>query len=322
MAILPAIAQAQQLPSFKTGRTVVLTRVYVHDEATGQPVEGLQSSDFLVTDHSREVPVLVEEVEAPIRMAVVVQHDRGSASALVRLRETGANVAATIAGDGAKVAVVSYASSPELLHPFSDRETDLAPIFRGILSKGDGNSLLDALAFAAGLFPPSDTPETRIVMLFGESRDRGSTQTFEEVRALFLQKGIALYLLAYANVLQPFVTRPVFECPKPICREEEKVRVPPAAARHYLAELKTRLSRDTARVLAAETGGLSVSFLSKRGLDAALGRLSAAIHRGYLLSFSPATPSTDAPALRDLSIVLRRPGKYTLLYRRQYYLGQ
>jgi VWFA-related protein len=298
---------------------VVFLRAYVASGRPERPVEGLSSEDFSLTDNGREVRVEVEDLDVPARLVAVVQCNRAAASALVRVRETGAHIAAMIGGENASTAVVSFTATPALVQPFTEMGDDPRLAFRRILAAGTGSSLLDAVAFAAALFPKNARPERRILLVFGESRDRDSKATIEDVRGLLLRDGIELYLMAYSTYLQPFITRPVFECPKAGCAEEDKVRVAPEAGRGVLGELKRQLSVDAGRRLALDTGGISVSFLSRRGLDEALAKISAAIHQGYLLSFSPAAIEGWQPGLRNVSISVRRPGAFTVIHRKQYY---
>jgi VWFA-related protein len=311
---------AQETPSFKARRTVVLLRVYVASGNPDRPVEGLGSDVFSLLDNGKEAPARVEDLDVPVRIVAVVQCNRAAASALVRVRETGAHIAAMIGGENASTAVVSFTATPTLVQPFAEKGGDPGQAFRRILAAGTGSSLLDAVAFAVALFPRSTMPERRILVVFGESRDRDSTASFEDVRGMLLRDGIELYLMAYSTYLQPFMTRPVFECPKPGCVEEDKLRVAPEGGRGLLGELKRQLSVDAGRRLAFDTGGISVSFLSRRGLDEALGRISAAIHQGYLLSFSPAAMEGEPAGLRSISISIRRPGTFTVIHRKQYYL--
>lgn len=175
---------------------------------------------------------------------------------------------------------------PNLVQPFTEKGSDPGPAFRGLLAAGMGNSLLEAVAFSAALFPQSTEPRRRILLVFGEPRDRDSKAPFEDVRGILLREGIELYLMAYSTYLQPFLTRPVFECPKAGCAEEDKKRVMPEAG---------------------------------RGLDEALAKISAAIRQGYLLSFSPAAIEGERAGLHTVSISIRRPGVFTVIHRKQYY---
>jgi hypothetical protein len=80
--------------------------------------------------------------------------------------------------------------------------------------------------------------------------------------------------------------------------------------------LAEAMRKNTAKAIAAQSGGEYEMFLSGKSFDARLNDFSNHLHSRYLLSFQPSRPK---PGLHQLTVKLKEQGKDTVLARTSYW---
>ena len=76
------------------------------------------------------------------------------------------------------------------------------------------------------------------------------------------------------------------------------------------------MRKNTAKAIAAQSGGEYEMFSSRNGFDAQINNFSNHLHSRYLLSFQPSKPH---PGLHQLTVKVKTPEGATVLARTSYW---
>jgi hypothetical protein len=156
--------------------------------------------------------------------------------------------------------------------------------------------------------------ERRCVMLvIAERRDRGSRTRLASLLGRAQQQNAAIYWLYYSPFLAAFTNRPKTKWDR--MTDEEKLRrsrdgggrfpfpedeeilppeTPPGGLIPLFKELKRRADPDAAGMLTAATGGRTVRFLKRSGLEEAIQVIAEEVHRQYVVTFQPAPDASGS----------------------------
>jgi len=307
----------QQEPTFRTQSNVVLVPALVRGPS-GNVIYGLQKDDFIVDDDGVPQTVRLDEAaeQEPVSLVVAVQVGRRADFELPRMHGLGAMLDPVLAQPGSKVAVLAFDSQ---VHPVQDFTGDGSAVSRELagLHPGDeGAAILDAVAESVKLLEGVPQNRKRVLLLISETRDHGSrSATIDDVIKVLGNSNTVVYALAFSPVKSNVLDTLRGANNPDLHPEQTEVHEGPDLL--ALADLWAQAMRkNTAKAIAAQSGGEYEMFASAKGFDARMTDFSNHLHSRYLLSFQPAKPH---PGLHQLTVKVKAPANATVLARSSYW---
>ncbi len=296
--VLAAAAPAQ----FKSTVPLVLAPTTVTDSA-GQYVDGLTSEGLVLYDNNVPQPIHMDWTTFPIDLVVAAQTSENSGAVIDKLGGSGILFTQLLAGDAGQTAVISF-SDQVVLHQDFTADPDLViHAMRMLRKEGGAARMLDGLNQALAMLERRPPARRRIVLMIAEKRDRSSRAKLADVMERVERLNATIYWLTFSPFLQPFTTRPkTVEDEKPeaerikvrkcdLCAEPDDTPVPadlgPGGLLYGLGELARLHKPDLSTLFTKATGGRTLGFLKKNGLEQAIQWVGAEVHRQYILSFQP-----------------------------------
>lgn len=311
---------AQEEATFRTQANVVLVPALVRDKS-GDTLYGLKVNDFLIEDDGVPQAVRLDDAaEADaVSLVLAIQVGRRAGVELPRMHGLGAMLAPVFQEPESKVALLAFDSQ---VHPLDNFTSDEALIRRDLnsLQPGDGGAaVLDAVSAAVKLLDGVPKDRKRVLLLISETRDHGSSATIDDVIKAMGNSNIVVYTLAFSpsksNVKDTLSGK---NNPDLHPEQTEVHEGPDLLAPLLLAGQAMR--KNTAKALAAQSGGEYEMFSSGKGFDAQINNFSNHLHSRYLLSFQPAKPH---PGLHQLTVKVKEPAGAIVLARTSYWaVGQ
>src|SRR6185437_1982393 len=190
-------------PSLSVRSNLVLVPVLVKTKA-GETVFSLTADDFIVTDNGLPQTLRLEtDMDLqPLALVVIVETGGQGAVHLGDYKDLGAELDAVIGDVPHQVAVIGFDSRHRLVQDFT-QDTDKAAAKIASLPNGDqGAAVLDALAFGIQLLRNQPPAYRRAVVLFSETRDRGSETSLEAAIRAVNDTNTAIYTFAFSSTRQ------------------------------------------------------------------------------------------------------------------------
>ena len=297
--IVPLLGQSPPLapsepPVLRTDVGLVLAPVSITDKK-GNFIDGLTVDDFQLTDNGRPQQIRLDTsdtVIAPISLVVLIQSAGISAPQLARIAQVGGMIKPIVAGERGRAAVITYDREVRVATDFTTETTAIRGAFERIPSLSIRTArMLDATAQGIEMLEKRPSDNRRIMLILGESRDRGSKAKLSDVAERAQRAGVAIYFATYSVQASTFVSSPSTAPPMP-------------GGADYIAginELVRLGKQNAANVLADSTGGRHMSFLTVDKLEDVITRTGAEIHSQYLLSF---TPSSNKGGYHQLQVAV------------------
>lgn len=287
---------------------LVLAPVTVTDKQ-GHSIDGLTADDFRLTDDgaSRKIRADTSDtVVAPVSLMVLIQSSGIAAPALARIARVGGLIKPLVAGERGQAAVATYDREVRGVQDFTTDSTRIQVAFEHIRSVGNRDAhLFDAVAQGVKMLETRPLGNRRIMLIIGESRDRGSTAKLGDIVEQAQRAGVAIYFGTYSAQASTFASSAADAPPLP-------------GDADYIAGINEviRMGRkNAADALARGTGGRHLAFLRQSALEDAIGQVGAEIHSQYLLSFVPVMnantgfhPVQVAVPSRPDAVIRVRPG--------------
>ncbi|MGO9240376.1 MAG: VWA domain-containing protein [Bryobacteraceae bacterium] len=311
-ALAWAMLSAQE-PTFRANVPVVLVPVTVTDNK-GRFVDGLTAADFALLEDGRPKEFRMDAADAvvaPLAIVIAVQTDDLSATANLKVRKVGSLIQPLITGDRGRAAVLGYGDAPVVLTDFT-RDPNLieAAFLRTAASQGgDAARQIDAVAEAAQMLAARPANERKILILIGESKDRGSKTRLAAALRLLERDAVLVYAATWSPYETAFTTRGT-DMPQSGGDSADLLA--------GLQELGRLAKRDSANTLVKATGGEKLSFATLKGLEKSLTRMGEELHSQYLLSF-PA--SGVEPGFHKLEVRVVSRGGLGVRARPGYWFG-
>src|SRR5262249_40856644 len=242
--------------------------------------DGLQQEDFILDDDGQEQKQVrldtSDTVLAPVAMVVAIQSSGVSEPALARIHRVGAMIQPLVAGERGEAAGLTYDSEVGTPQQFT-RDSAFLP---GALEAGEPRpiksaKLVDAVIEGVHLLEPRPENYRRIMLILGESRDRGSKAKLDKAVEAAQRAGVALYPITYSAQKTAWIAKPSDAPPLP--EGPDYVGA--------ITEIGRLTTPNAAELFARATGGRHLSFTRLQGLEQALTRLGDEVHSQYLLSF-------------------------------------
>ena len=338
---------AAQVPSLTVRSNLVLVPVLVKTKA-GENVFSLIADDFILTDNGAPQSLRIEpDIDLqPLAVVVMVETGGQGAAHLADYQNLGAELEAVIGAIPHSVAVVAFDSKPRLVQDFAP-DTDAAANTIANLPPGDpGASILDALAFGIQLLRNQPPAYRRAVLLFSETRDRGSQTSLEAAIRAVNDTNTAIYSFAFSSTKQA-VKHEASKLPngsysnEPYapggCMSKDPNADPDAHGKRDVQALDcasdlfpplrvTRMAfiaardgfkRNVPESVAKLTGGEYFGFHNAATLKDRLITISNDVPNYYVLSFRPQSP---APGLHALEVRLKDKPQLKVSFRKAYWM--
>jgi VWFA-related protein len=215
-----------------------------------------------------------------------------------------------------KIAVIAFDSHVHGIENFTSDAQAVRRDLHGLQPGDDGAAILDAVSYSVKLLDEVPKDRKRVLLLISETRDHGShNATIDDVIEAIGNNNIVVYALAFSpsksNVLDTLKGN---NNPDLHPEQTEVHEGPDLLAPFILAAQAMR--KNTAKAIAAQSGGEYQMFDSAKGFDAKLNDFSNHLHSRYLLSFQPSRPHAG---LHQLTVKLKEPGNATVLARSSYW---
>lgn len=336
-----------QVPSLTVRSNLVLVPVLVKTKA-GENVFSLTADDFILTDNNVPQSLRLEtDMDLqPLAVVVIVETGGQGAAHLGDYKGLGAELDAVIGDIPHLVAVVGFDSKPRLVQDFT-RDTDAAANTIAKLPPGDaGAATLDALAFGIHLLRNQPPAYRRAVLLFSETRDRGSQTSLEAAIRAVNDTNTAIYSFAFSSTKQA-VKHEASKLPNgsysnepyapggcmskdpnadPDAHGKRDVQAldcasdlfpPLRVARVAFIAARDGFKRNVPESVAKLTGGEYFNFHNAATLKDHLITISNDVPNYYVLSFRPQSP---APGLHALEVRLKDKPQLKVSSRKAYWM--
>lgn len=307
-----AILAAQE-PTFRANVPVVLVPVTVAD-SKGRFVEGLTAADFRLLTDGREKEFRLDAADAvvaPLAIVIAVQTNDLSAAANLKVRKVGSLIQPLITGNRGRAAVLGYGDTTVVLADFTkDPNLIQAAFQRTVASQGSSAARqIDAVADAARMLAARPSSERKILILVGETKDRGSKTKLADALRLLEHDAVTVYAATWSAYETAFTTKGN-DMPQSAGNSTDLLA--------GLGEIARLARQDSANALVKSTGGEKLGFATLKGLEKSLSRMGEELHSQYLLSF----PAQQVePGFHTLAVrVLNRRG-LTIRSRSGYWFG-
>jgi VWFA-related protein len=281
-AVLTAVALLAQEPTIRTNTSLVLVPVTVTD-SKGKYIDGLQPDDFILRDDGVDVRQFEmdtsDTVLAPLALVIAIQSSGISQPALEKIHRVGGMIQPLVSGEKGETAVLAYDVELRVLQDFTRDSDKINGAFESVEGRTIKNGkLLEAVAKGVEMLKTRPENYRRVMLVLGESRDRGSKIKLDKAVEAAQRAGVAVYPITYSAQATAWTAKPQDNPSLPIGPDYGGAIV-------ELARLGTT---NAAEVLARSTGGRHLSFARLQGLEEAIARLGEELHSQYLLSFVPA----------------------------------
>lgn len=280
----------------------------------GKTIEGLTESEFEVLDNGKPVKYSLETTNQPIALVVAVQTSVISGPALAKVNKIGSMFQPLLVGEGGVAAILTYSDQIKVWQDFTHSADDFTRRMRKIEPEGAGSRLEahlnDAVLKAVNML--EDRPKfRRVLVVIGESRDRGSQAKLQDAVTKAQAANVTVYPVNYSVYKNSFTTRgdERFEG-----SGRRVYNTDPDNILLIFTEIARLATENAGDALAKYTGGEKVSFTRLAGLERVIGKVGDDLHMQYLLSFQASGAedkiyhAINVNVKRAEAVVRARPG--------------
>lgn len=266
--------------AIKTNVHLVLLPTTVMDKK-GMLIDGLHADDFVVTDDGVRQKVHLDTsdtVLSPVSLVVLVQSSGISAPALARIKQVGGMIQPLLIGQKGQAAVIAYDTDVRTYQEFTSEGAKIRMAFEDIVPRTIRQAkLIDATIEGMKMLDTRPENYRRLMIVIGESRDRGSKHKLAEAVEMAQRAGVVIYSMTYSAQAEAWSSSSDTDPSMP-------------GGPDYLGAIgeATRLGKtNDANAFAKATGGRHLAFVTLAGLEGVMSRTGEEIHSQYLLSFAP-----------------------------------
>jgi VWFA-related protein len=319
-----AISAVPQEPqtTFRTGVSVVVAPTLVMDK-DGSYINGLQPSDFRLTDNGKEQNIKVDVSYVPISMVVAVQANADVDPVLPSVRKIGSMFQGAVTGDQGEVAILAFDHRIELKQDFTGSTDKLEEALKSIKAGSSSSRMLDAVIQACRMLQKRPENRRKVVLLISETRDNGSEARMREALDVVQISNVVIYpvdINRFMNSLRkkPPVPRPDTLPPGARPLPAGVPMTPSSTAQltgtanfvPLFAELfrgvKSIFVDNPSEAFAKFTGGKQYPFISQRDLERSIQEIGGELHAQYLISYIP--NNREEGGFHEIEVSITRPG--------------
>jgi VWFA-related protein len=317
---------------FKSTVPLVVAPTTVKD-SKGRFVDGLTPEDLILYDNNVPQTIQMDWMTYPIDLVVAVQTGEASGAVIDKLGGSGILFSQLVAAEAGETAVITFSDEVTVRQEFTADPDQVTRALKMLRKDGAGATTLDAMRHALRMLEQRPPGRRRIVLMIAEKRDRSSAATLAQVVEQVQRQNAAVYWLTYSPFLQPFTVKPkTKEDLKPeaerikrqecaLCPKPDLTPVPPdlgpGGMLYGLGELFRMNQPDLTALFTKTTGGRSIGFFKKNGLEEAIQAVGEEVHRQYILSFQP--KSSEAGQFRAIRAEVKNRPKLEVRTREGYW---
>jgi VWFA-related protein len=319
---VPAAAQ------FKSTVPLVVAPTTVTDRK-GHYVDGLNPEDLILYDNRVPQTIQMDWMTYPIDLVVAIQTSANSGAVIDKLGNTGILFTQLLAADAGETAMISFSDAVKVHQDFTNNPDAIIHGLRMLRMEGDDAHILDALNKALLMLEHRPPGRRRIILMVAEKRDRSSRVKLPEVMEQVQRLNAEVFWLTFSPFLQPWTVKPkTAEDTKPEAERDkdnpDDTAVPadlgPGDPVYGIGELIRLRQPDLAGLFTKKTGGRTLSFLKKNGLEQAVELVGEEVHRQYILSFQP--KQSEAGAFHTIRVEVKNRADYKAKTRDGYWALQ
>jgi len=310
LMVLPAAAAQSNAPANSPATiTTTSTLVIVPALATtssGDVLQTLQASDFVVTDNGVPQHLTLEDTDhQPLSIVVLMQTGGAASREFPDYAKLGTMLGYLTANSAFHISMVTFDSRPEDQWDFTPYLEDLEDGFTHPHAGDRGAAILDAVNYSIDLFAQEPATARRILLLISQTHDDGSKAKAEDI----------IHRLGKNNItIECFTFSPEKDWVKGQFKGQRQANgyykfapdQPPVLGTFDLGtplgKALSAMRTDASAEIAALSGGESLPFASKAELERQLAQLANHFAATYTLSFHP---TSNQPGFHTLQVRLR-----------------
>ncbi len=190
-------ASPTQRSTIRANVHLVLVPVTVTDQK-GKFIDGLSASDFVLYDDGvpqRELQVdSSDTLLAPVALVIAIQCSGISQAALEKIHKVGGMFQPLVAGEKGEAAVIAYDDEIRVLQDFTRDSTKLTRAFEEINGRTiKSGKMFDAVNEGAKMLQKTPDSYRRMLLILGESRDRGSKTKLDAAIEAVQRANVTVY---------------------------------------------------------------------------------------------------------------------------------
>jgi VWFA-related protein len=304
--LLTALLLGQSAPPIRVPVRLVVAPTLVLSP-TGQVISGLDADKFNLLDNGRSQQFRLDVEPEPLSVVIAIQANNAVSDYLPFVAKTGSVVENLLLGANGKAAVLSYSDDVKLVRTFDSG--DVRDAFTKLSTSGQDAHMLDATERGIQLLKGQPASRARVLLLIGQSYDKGSTETLAKVTRDATAENVQIYALILPLAGKKFVAD-TFHFPNMASQGGglgvgvELTSLIPT----LLRGAKSSHGGDPFAELAIATGGTQIHFRKQAQLENALIVMGTELRSTYSLSY---TPSSTELGYHSIRVVVKVPGAIT-----------
>jgi VWFA-related protein len=273
----------------------------------GKTINGLQPADFRVYDNGRQMNIDLDVTFHPVSIVVVVQANSDVEGILPKIQKVG-SLLESIVGESGEVALIAFDHRIRTLQEFTPDTSKVTEAIKKIRPGSSQSMLNDAMLNAVHMLKNRPKDRRKIILLFSETRDRGSSVRLREVLSEIQFVDVVVYPIDISRALASWTKRSNNTPPRPapVPAEAGHIGMVGGGAQTPTTQMQNMGSGNAlpgfveifrqvkgifvdnpVEVYSRWTGGREYSFLSQMALERAIADMGDEIRSQYLLTYKP-----------------------------------
>lgn len=332
----PSHGGHQQASTLRVRVELVSAPVTVTD-AHGEMIMDLPQSSFSVFDNGVEQKIEHFDLGSePLSVVLVVETSSRIEPMLPQLRRTGIIFSQGVMAETGEAAVLGYDDGVSVLQEFTENPDRVQSAIEHLREGTSGAQLYDALARAVGMLEDQPANRRRVIVVMGESVDKGSETKLGQVLREAQLANVTIYTIGLSTTAAMFRSTPDTEGP-PEMTPPGTYGLPPqpgipqtpgTEAQRYgnmdlmalavwaVMHAGSEIRRKPLEIAATATGGSHVSTMRDKSIEKALDAVGGELHGQYVISYRP--PGDEPYGYHEIKVtvdkkdvrVRTRPGYY------------
>ncbi len=277
--LVPAVVPQAQVPVSE--QKPRLSFVFGVFDKSDEPMPGLRKEQFSITDDGQPAEIMGFEssTKIPLRLGILIDSSKSSGGYLANEKRAASFLAEHVVHSATDhTFVAAFDEVWDVVQDFTNDAGSLTQKIDGI-KPGGGTAVWDVMYYACReklKEQPTDGPVRRAIILFSDGNDNMSHVTHNEAFNMALRAGVTVYIVA------------------------------PEAHK----------AEDTLRKMAASTGGEAFFPTKPAEWAAAVNHIESDLENQYLVTYTRATPATNAEfhnveiKVNDPKLKVRSPRGY------------
>ena len=309
-------------------RSVLVPTTVLDPDGHGY-VNGLQPSEFELTDNSKPQKITSEAVQLPMSVVLAIQANSEVEPVLPTLRKAGVLLQGLVTGRNNDIAVIAFDHRIQHLQDFTADPAKLDDAMQKLTAGSSSARVIDAVGAADQMLVNHDPNRNRrrVIVLVSRNLDKGSEGRLQETARRMQFDNVIVYCVdisrAYTALMKkPDYPRPAMGGIPPEAQGNIAGGIPRTETTNVQQEdgnvlngvppiyngIRNLFRKSPAEAFAQFTGGRMYNFAKQRGLEAAISDIGADLNSQYLLSYTP--NDSDEPGFHTIVVKVNRPGLY------------